>query len=215
MLTVVVGVGPGMGMSLARRFGSAGEVALVVRDESRGRAFAAELAAAGVTAGVHTADLGDEAALRAAFAQVRRLQGDPDVVVYNASAGPAGGPGDVSTADLELAFRVGALGAVVSFQEVLPAMRRRGSGTFLVTGSGVALDPWPGGTALTLAKTAVRAFVLAAAKDLRGTGVHVATVTIAGVLGTPGFEPDAVAERFWELHTQPPDAWDAELVHRG
>ncbi len=215
MLTVVVGVGPGMGMSLARRFGAAGEVALVVRDEERGRSYAAELAARGVRAEVYAADAGDEGALRAAFAGIRHRQGDPDVVVFNASAGPAGSPGDVRTADVEQAFRVGTLGALVCFQEVLPAMRDRDSGTFLVTGSGVALDPWPGGTALTLAKTAVRAFVLTAAKDLRGTGVHVATVTVAGVLGTPGFEPDVVAERFWELHTQPRGEWDAEVVHRG
>jgi len=94
-------------------------------------------------------------------------------------------------------------------------MLTRGSGTFLVTGSGVALSPWAGGTALTLAKTAVRAFVLAAAQDTAGTGVHVATVTVAGVLGKPGFEPDTVAERFWELHSQPSGSWDTEIVHRG
>ena len=215
MLTVVVGVGPGMGMSLARRFGAAGEVALLLRDEERGGSFVAELAARGVTARAYAADIADESALRAALARVRQHQGDPDVVVFNASAGPPGSPADVSTTDLELAFRVGTLAAVVAFQEVLPAMRARDSGTFLVTGSGVALDPWPGGTALTLAKTAVRAFVLAAAKDLSGTGVHVATVTVAGVLGTPGFGPDAVAERFWELHEQPRGSWDAEVVHRG
>ena len=215
MFTVVVGVGPGMGMSLARRFGAAGEVALLLRDEERGGSFVAELAARGVTARAYAADIADETALRAALARVRQHQGDPDVVVFNASAGPPGSPADVSTTDLELAFRVGTLAAVVTFQEVLPAMRARDSGTFLVTGSGVALDPWPGGTALTLAKTAVRAFVLAAAKDLSGTGVHVATVTVAGVLGTPGFGPDAVAERFWELHEQPRGSWDAEVVHRG
>ncbi len=215
MLTVVVGVGPGMGMSLARRFGAAGEVALLLRDEERGGSFVAELAARGVTARAYAADIADESALRAALARVRQHQGDPDVVVFNASAGPPGSPADVSTTDLELAFRVGTLAAVVAFQEVLPAMRARDSGTFLVTGSGVALDPWPGGTALTLAKTAVRAFVLAAAKDLSGTGVHVATVTVAGVLGTPGFGPDAVAERFWDLHEQPRGSWDAEVVHRG
>jgi hypothetical protein len=45
--------------------------------------------------------------------------------------------------------------------------------------------------------------------------VHVATVTIDGVLGGPGFEPDTVAERFWELAHQPRDEWTAEIVHRG
>ena len=215
MLTLVVGVGPGMGMALARRFGRAGEVGLMLRGQEAGARFVAELADLGVDARAYATDIADETSLRAAFAAVREQQGDPDVVVFNASYGPPGSPLQVSTAELRDAFEVGTLGAVVCFQEAVPAMLARGSGTFLVTGSGVALVPWPGGTALTLAKTAVRAFVLAAAADLDGHGVHVATVTVAGVLGRPGYEPEAVAERFWELHAQPPGAWDAEIVHRG
>jgi len=215
MLTVVVGAGPGMGMALARRFGAAGPVALVVRRLAAGEALVEELAGQGIAGHAYAADIGDESSLRAAFDAVRATQGEPDVVIVNTSVGAGGSPADVTVADLRSAFDVGVVGAVVAFQEALPAMVARGSGTFLVTGSGVALKPWAGGTALTLAKTAVRAFVLAAAQDTEGTGVHVATVTVAGVLGNPGFEPDTVAERFWELHSQPPGSWDIEIVHRG
>jgi NAD(P)-dependent dehydrogenase (short-subunit alcohol dehydrogenase family) len=215
MLTVVVGAGPGMGMALARRFGPAGPVALVVRGLPAGEALVEELAGQGIVGQAYAADIGDEPSLRAAFAAIRAAQGDPDVVLVNASVSPGGYPSEVTAADLRSAFDVGVVGAVVAYQEALPAMLARASGTFLVTGSGVALNPWPGGTALTLAKTAVRAFVLAAAKDTAGTGVHVGTVTVAGVLGSPGFEPDAVAERFWELHAQSGGSWEAELVHRG
>jgi len=215
MLTVVVGAGPGMGLALARRFGPAGPVALVVRRPAAGEALVEELAGRGILGRSYPADIGDETSLRAAFATIRQAQGDPDVVLVNTSVGPGGSPAQVTAAELRSAFDVGVVGAVVAYQEALPAMLARGSGTFLVTGSGVALDPWPGGTALTLAKTAVRAFVLAAARDMAGTGVHVGTVTVAGVLGDPGLEPDAVAERFWELHAQPAGSWQAELVHRG
>ena len=215
MLTVVVGAGPGMGMALARRFGAAGQVALVVRRLAAGEALVEELAGQGVVGQAYAADIGDEASLRDAFASIREAQGDPDVVLVNASVGAGGRPAEVAVADLRSAFDVGVVGAVVAYQEALPGMLARGSGTFLVTGSGVALNPWAGGTAVTLAKTAVRAFVLAAAQDTLGTGVHVATVTVAGVLGSSGFEPDAVAERFWELHAQPAGSWDTELVHRG
>ena len=215
MLSVIVGVGPGMGMSLARRFAPEGPVALVVRDAASGQRYVDELAASGRVASAYLADIGDEASLRAAFGQIRDTLGDPDLVVFNASVGAAGTPETVATSDLREAFEVGTLGAVIAFQEVAPAMRARGSGMFLVTGSGVALTPWPGGTAITLAKSALRAFVLAAARDLEGSGVHVATVTIDGVLGGPGFEPDTVAERFWELAHQPPGGWTTEIVHRG
>jgi NAD(P)-dependent dehydrogenase (short-subunit alcohol dehydrogenase family) len=47
----VFGVGPGMGRSVARRFGREGfQVALVARNQTRLDAFTAELAAEGITA---------------------------------------------------------------------------------------------------------------------------------------------------------------------
>lgn len=216
MITVIVGTGPGMGMALARRFGREGhELALVVRDPAAGAAFVEELAGLGVRALAHVADAGDEASLRAAFTAVRARQGEPDVVIVNTPVGGPGTPSDVAAADLEAGFRVGVLGAVWSLQEVLPAMRERDRGVVLATGSGVALHPWPGGTVVTVVKSALRAYVLAAARELEGTGVHVATVTVDGVLGGPGFEPDTVAERFWQLAVQPRGSFDAEVVHRG
>jgi NADP-dependent 3-hydroxy acid dehydrogenase YdfG len=213
MITVVVGVGPGMGMALARRFGgSGGEVALVARRPEALAAYVEELRDAGVSAHAFPADVGEEASLRLAFTAIRAVLGDPDVLVYNASVNIPGSPEEISVEDVLTAFRVGTVGALVSLQEVLPAMRARHAGTVLVTGGGLALRPWPGATALGLAKAAVRNLVEVAARDLEGTGVHVATVTIRGVVGSPGFEPEAIAERFWALHEQPPGAWDTEVL---
>lgn len=213
MLTVVVGVGPGLGMSLARRFGKAGDVALLVRDEPSGTEYVAELAALGTNATAYAVDLTDEASLRAALREVRAAVGDPDIAVYNASLGVDVGPMEVTTAEVAAAFALGTLGAVASYQELVPAMRERGSGTFVVTGSGVSLNPWPGTIALTLDKAALRAFALAVHRDLADTGVRAGTVTINGLLGKPGFEPDTVAESFWAFHADPSGA--GELVHQG
>jgi len=216
MITVVVGVGPGMGLALASRFGrEGGEVALVARRPEALAAYAEELAASGVSAHPFVADVGDPESLRAALAAIGARLGDPDVLVYNASVNLPGTPGEVSVGDVEVAFRVGAVGALVALQAVLPAMRARDSGTVLVTGGGLALAPWPGATALGMSKAAVRNLVQAAARDLEGTGVHVATVTIRGIVGTPGFEPDTVAERFWELHQQGRDDRATEIFVDG
>jgi NADP-dependent 3-hydroxy acid dehydrogenase YdfG len=216
MITVVVGVGPGMGLALASRFGrEGGEVAVVARRPEALAAYAEELGASGVSAHPFVADVGDPESLRAALAAVRERLGDPDVLVYNASVNLPGTPGEVSVDDVETAFRVGAVGALVAMQSVLPAMRARDSGTVLVTGGGLALAPWPGATALGMSKAAVRNLVQAAARDLEGTGVHVATVTIRGIVGRPGFEPDAIAERFWELHQQGRDDRATEIFVDG
>jgi hypothetical protein len=48
------------------------------------------------------------------------------------------------------------------------------------------------------------------------SGVHVATVTVCGPVA-PGtaFDPDRIAEHYWQLHTQPAGTWDREVVSRG
>ena len=215
MLTLIAGVGPGLGMSLARRFGAAGEVALLARDDASGAGFVAELGALGIEASAYVANLGDEVSLRDALGRVRGEVGVPDVAVYNASLGVDVRPQDVTAAQVQAALALGTLGAVTTYQELTPAMVARGSGTFLVTGSGVSLHPWPGTIALTLDKAALRAFALAAARQLADTGVHAGTVTIDGLLNKPGFDPDTVAETFWRFHSQPAGSFDAEIVHTG
>jgi NAD(P)-dependent dehydrogenase (short-subunit alcohol dehydrogenase family) len=91
-------------------------------------------------------------------------------------------------------------------------MRTRGSGTVLITGGGLALAPWPGATALGMAKAAVRNLAQVLARDLEGSGVRAGTVTIRGIVGAPGFDPDDIAERFWSLHTLPAGTGDVEVL---
>jgi hypothetical protein len=46
--------------------------------------------------------------------------------------------------------------------------------------------------------------------------VHVATVTVAGAV-EPGtaFDPDGIADEYWRLHEQAPDAWEREVLYEG
>jgi NAD(P)-dependent dehydrogenase (short-subunit alcohol dehydrogenase family) len=215
MLTLVLGVGPGLGMALARRFGREGDVALLVRDDESGARFVGELGEQGTRATAYVADLGDEAALAATVGQVVAEVGLPDVVIYNASLGVDVGPEAVTRDQLTAALRLGTFAAVTTYQVVVPAMRERGSGTFLVTGSGVSVNPWPGTIALSVDKAALRAFALGAARDLKDSGVHAGTVTIMGVLGKPGFDVDHIAETFWAFHAQAPGSFEAEVRHTG
>lgn len=215
MLTLVVGVGPGLGMALARRFGRAGDVAMLVRDDESGAQFVAELAGQGTRAHAYAVDITHEPSLRATLATLREELGAPDVAIYNASLGIDVRPDEVTTDELLAALRLGTFAAVATYQETVPAMRERGSGTFVVTGSGVSVNPWPGTTALSVDKAALRAFALAAHRDLDGTGVHAGTVTIMGLLGKPGFEVDHIADTFWTFHAQPVGSFEAELRHTG
>jgi NAD(P)-dependent dehydrogenase (short-subunit alcohol dehydrogenase family) len=210
---VVVGAGPGMGLAIARRFAAGGlRPVLIARDPAG--VDAPDLDALGAVR--LAADAADEKSLRTAFAQVRDLLGDPSVLVFNPSLGIPGLPSEVPPADVARGLALGAVAAVTAAQEVLPAMRAAGRGTLLFTGSGIGLKPWAPGAALGMQKAALRNYVLALADEVGPLGIHAATVTIKGVVGAgPAFEPAALAEHFWALHTQPRDAWTAELLATG
>lgn len=214
---VVVGAGPGIGAATASRFGSAGHpVALVSRRAQQLGALAGDLRAAGVTVTSATADAGSPESLGAALTELEGKLGPPAVLVYNAAALHPGRPDTVTAKSLgaDLAVTVG--GLVTAVRQALPAMRGAGGGSVLVTGGDLALSPVAAYTALSVGKAAVRALTLCLAQEYGPLGVHVATVTISGFMqpGMP-FAPERIAELFWELHSEPPQAWRQEIVYRG
>ncbi len=210
---IVVGVGPGIGSAVARRFAREGlPVGLVARSRATVDAAAAGLA----TGEVHgaAADAADETALRAALdALVGRL-GVPDAVVYNAAVIRADGIGDLDAAGHLRSYATNVVGALTTAAHLLPAMAAAGHGSFLLTG-GMPV-PVPEVVSLSLGKAAVRALTELLAAQYGPAGVHVATVTVAGAVA-PGtdFDPDDIAEHYWRLHTQSPGAWEREVVHAG
>jgi len=210
---VVIGVGPGIGGAVARRFAREGlSIALVARRPEVLAAVAETLDTFAAPTMCLTADSTDETSLRAALDKAAGELGDPDVVVYNAAMIRRDQPGELSTEGHLHAWAVNVGGALTAAAHVLPTMALRGSGSFLITGGMPAPDP--DYTSLSLGKAGVRALVSLLDLRYRPAGVHLATVTVAGAVA-PGtaFDPDHIAEHYWHLHNQPPDHWQREIVH--
>ena len=208
---VVVAAGPGLGLAVARRFAREGcPVGLVARSQATLDGLSSAVrSTADVPVATATADVADEAALRAALGALSGRLGDPDVLVYNGSAYVEGSGLTLATADLRRAFDVGVTGAMVAAQEVAPAMLRRGAGTVLLTGSVAAERGSRSAAAVGVAKAGLRNLALSLHEELAPAGVRVVTVTIDGVLAGPrALDLDAVADLYWLLHTgpQPPPA---------
>ena len=206
---VVVGIGPGLGAALARRFAAGGfAVTGLARDPGR------IAVAPGVT--LQQADASDSTGLAAAI-----TAGEPvAVLIYNAyrATTAQNGPSGLDPAALVEDFRVNVAGALAAAQAVLPGMREAGRGSILLTGGGLALDPtgWLPAASLAMGKAGLRSLALTLNKELAPAGIHVGTVTIAGQIqaGT-AFDPDQIANAFWDLHTDAPGAFRAELVFKG
>jgi NADP-dependent 3-hydroxy acid dehydrogenase YdfG len=213
---VVAGFGPGISTAVAERFGAEGfSVALVARNEERLAAGVHALKAKGITAGSFPADAADPVAIRAAIARARAELGPLAVLHWNAYGGVEAG--DLLTTDPALVrglFNVAVVGLLAAVQEVLPDLKSAKDGAVLVTnGAFGEITPQMDEVAVgmktmgvALANAAKYKLVGLLAQRLKGDGVYVGEVTVAGVVkGTPwasgdAIEPSVIANRFWDLY---------------
>ncbi len=81
-VAVVVGVGPGLGSAVARRFAAAGmTVAVARRQAAESTGLAEEIGGR-----VYACDAAERDSVESMFATIDREMGRPQVVVYNAGA---------------------------------------------------------------------------------------------------------------------------------
>ena len=219
-VALIVGVGPGLGEALARRFAKGGfRVAVAARRQEAIAGLARD-----IDGRAYAADATLEGEVDRLFASVQADLGAPSVAIYNAGVSGPGGIFDLSTADFERSWRIGCLGGFLTGQRAARLMVEAGKGTILFTGATGSLRGSPGWLKLTVGKFGLRALAQSMARELGPKGIHVAHVIIDGhILGErytamakerPAdalLRPDDIAETYWQLHAQPRSAWTFEL----
>jgi NADP-dependent 3-hydroxy acid dehydrogenase YdfG len=213
---LVVGAGPGISAATARRFGGDGyAVGLIARSEEALAEVGTALRGDGVRTEWARAEAGDPASLTSAVTRLVEALGPADVLLYNVSVGRQAAVPDLAPEDLLADVAAGAVGLQTAVRAVLPGMRERGGGTVLVTGGGTADRPIPSMASLGVQKAALRALAQVQAAGLRDDGLHVATVTIRGLVGEDKkIHPDRVAALYADLVAEtagPRDSWRTEV----
>jgi NAD(P)-dependent dehydrogenase (short-subunit alcohol dehydrogenase family) len=214
---LVVGTGPGLGASVARRFAREGyRLTLVARSRATTAPLADELRGAGADVTVVAADAADPERLRAAVAPLFAAPGAPGVVIYSAAYAAFDDLLSVTPEQLAAAYAVNVIGAVLTAQLAVPAMRAAGGGTLLFTGGGFA-DALPESLAtLSLGKLTLRGVATMLARKVRDDDIHAGSLTILGQIeaGTP-FDPDRIADAYWTIRNKDRDAWREEYRFDG
>ena len=232
---VPVGVRWGVGGAVAQKFAGEGFFTVVT---TRTAANAAGLTAAireqGGECMTVELDLSSQDSISAAFAQIRKEAGEPDVLVYN--AGYLDGrelPAEkelleyVPVSILDTAIHVAIRGPFLVAQEVLPAMRKRGEGSFFFSNNSSSLRGRKRmtGQSLYYPRVMMRTLAQVLTEEYSEHGVHVANVVIDGTIDSPGtralprnqnrtdliINPVKIAEAFWYLHTQDKSCWSHEI----
>ena len=212
---VVVGAGPGVSGSVARRFADEGyDVALLGADQQAIDDLVPDLEARGATVGHAVADVTDEDTARDAVRRFGEHTGHIDVLHFNPSAFREKDPLSLTVAELleDVALGVGALLTVA--QAARPFMSS--GGRISVTGSMAADDPWEGAASLGVQKAGVRNLVHSLDKTLAADGIRAVSVTVRGTLAREGaFTPDRVADALWDAITRDAGEWTSEVAYRG
>ena len=125
----VIGVGPGNGTAIARKFSSEGyKIALLSRNEDYLNELAHEC-------GDARAYPLDTTAPEKVFDKIKQELGSVDVLVYNAGSGMFGSVDTINLSDFEGAWRINALGLLAAVKAVLPDMLAAGKGNIVVIGA--------------------------------------------------------------------------------
>lgn len=214
-VVVVVGAGPGVSGSVARRFAREGyDVALLGNDEDQLLTLAAQLEALGATVGHAVADItdGDEAA--AAIRRFGEHTGRIDVLHFNPSAFREKDPLELTVPELleDVALGVGAL--LTAVQAARPFMSAGGRVT--ATGSMAADEPWHRAASLGVQKAGLRNLVRSLDATLADDDIRAVSVTVRGTLAKEGpFTPDRVADAIWDAARQDESEWRTEVPYSG
>jgi NAD(P)-dependent dehydrogenase (short-subunit alcohol dehydrogenase family) len=218
---LIVGTGAGLSASLARLFASKGlQVAMASREPDKLRKLAEETA--GATFACEATEPEEVAAL---FDVVLATQGVPDIVVYNASARARGPVTELDPAEVARAIAVSGYGGFLVAQQAARYMVPRGSGAILLTGASASVKGYPNSSAFAMGKFALRGLAQSLARELAPKGVHVAHFVIDGGIRSAArpdpadkpdstLDPDAIAQTYWQVATQPRSAWSWEIELR-
>lgn len=230
-----LGVRWGVGGAIAQKFAQEGfSVVLTTRTAANAAALQAAILEQGGECMTVELDLVSPESISAAFAKIRNEAGEPDVLVYNAGylEGRDLPPEKELLEHIPLEMfdttqHISARGPFLVAKEVLPAMREKGEGSFLISNNASSLRGRKRitGQSLYYPRVMMRTLAQVLTEEYSEHGVHVANVVIDGLIDSPGTralekaqrEPDTVmnpvkiAEAFYYLHTQDRSCWTHEL----
>jgi NAD(P)-dependent dehydrogenase (short-subunit alcohol dehydrogenase family) len=218
---LIVGAGEGLSASLARLFAREKiKVALAARKTEKLGALCHETGARAFACDATNAE-----EVERLFGLVEREIGNPDIVVYNASARARGGLVDLVPSEVAQSIAVSAFGGFLVAQQAAIRMLPNKRGAILFTGASASVKGYPQSAPFAMGKFALRGLAQSMARELSPQGIHVAHFVIDGGIRNAArteapdrpdsmLDPDAIALSYWNVLQQPRSAWTWELELR-
>ena len=229
---LVIGAGDATGGAIARRFAREGYIACVTRRTAdKLQPLVEQIRATGGQAHAFGSDARKEDEMVALVERIEREIAPIEAAVFNIGANVRFGITETTARVYHKVWEMGCFAGFLMGREVAKAMLPRGRGTILFTGATASLRGREGFAAFAGAKHALRALAQSMARELWPRGIHVAHPVIDGAIDTEFIrstfperyaqkaqqgilDPDHIAELYWQIHSQPRDAWTHETELR-
>lgn len=202
---VIVGAGPGLGMSIAKKFGQNGfRVALIARNEEKLNQLVNELEVIGVEAVAYQADILNKAEIGLAFAKIKENYGFIDVLEYSPtpSIDTVANALEVTEENAFYQFQFNVMGAISSIREVLPDMLDKQEGALLFTTGAAAMNPVPMMGNVGIAVSGLRNYILNLSNELRDKGIYAGHVSIGIWMQPNSGVQDKIADIWYDMYTK-------------
>ena len=200
----VVGAGKGLGNGVSEKFGQEGfKVVLVSRNEKNLSDYKDNFESKNIETVIQVADVTKFDEFAEKFNALIQEHGTPDVLFYNVGITT---PDDKNSRDAQTLvdhYIADVAGAYNCVKLVDTAEFAEKKGAILITGGGLALQPYEDYLPLSMDKAALRAMVQALTPVLNEKGIYIGTVQVTGSIGSNEyFAPKTIAEKFWELYSK-------------
>ena len=225
---IIIGAGPGLGSSLARKFAKEGHHVFVVRRERHSEELnllCNEIKESGGSATAIPSDAREEEQVISLFSEVAK-SGPIDCVVFNIGANVFFSIEETTSRVFRKIWEMGTFAGFLVGREAAKHMKDKG--TIIFTGATASMRGGSGFAAFSSAKFGLRAVAQSLARELGPKGIHVAHTIIDGAIDHPWIKenfpdiyklkevdgilnPDHIAEAYYNLHLQEKTAWTHEL----
>ena len=225
---IIIGAGPGLGSSLARKFAKEGHHVFAVRRERHSEelnSLCDEIKESGGSAKAIPSDAREEEQVISLFSEVAK-SGPIDCVVFNIGANVFFSIEETTSRVFRKIWEMGTFAGFLVGREAAKHMKDKG--TIIFTGATASMRGGSGFAAFSSAKFGLRAVAQSLARELGPKGIHVAHTVIDGAIDHPWIKenfpdiyklkevdgilnPDHIAEAYYNLHLQEKTAWTHEL----
>ena len=197
----IIGAGRGLGNGVAEKFGREHfKVVQMSRSDKRLREYAEEFSTKGIEVETQAADVTDFDEFARTFKAAVDKHGTPDVVFCNVGITT---PDDEATRTAQTLvdhYVADVAGAYNCLRLIDTEEFSAKKGAFLITGGGLALQPYAAYLPLSMDKAALRAMVRALTPVLAAKGIFIGTVQVTG--SNEHFAPLTIAGEFWKLYSE-------------